>query len=84
MSLSLEQIFEKVNAQSDPKIGYVFDAPIHYVVLNNGQNTWDMEVIAKLTKIYEMIDKSTGPGVVVTIGTGDKYFGTGFNLPWWM
>ena len=43
-----------------------------------------MEVLAKLEKIYDTIDKSTGPGVVVTIGTGDKYFATGFNLPWWL
>ena len=45
---------------------------------------WDLKVIAKLEKIYDAIDKTAGPGVVVTIGTGDKFFGTGFNLPWWL
>ena len=83
MSLSLNEVFDKVNAQADPTMGYVFDAPIHYVVLNNKENTWDMKTIAQLEQIYEEIEKAEGPGVVVTIGTGKKYFGTGFNLPWW-
>ena len=45
---------------------------------------WDMEVLDKMEKIYDTIEKSTGPGVVVTIGTGRKYFCTGFNLEWWL
>ena len=72
-----------MNKQEDKTVGYVYDAPIHYVVLNNGQNVWDMESIPKLEKIYETIEKSTGPGVVVTIGSGTKFFATGFNLQWW-
>ena len=40
--------------------------------------------IEQLIKIYDTIDKSTGPGVVVTIGTGAKYFGTGFDLEFWL
>ena len=53
---------------------------MHYVVLNNGQNVWNMEIIERLIEIYDTIDKSTGPGVVVTIGTGAKFFCTGFDL----
>ena len=45
MSLSLEAVFEKVKAQTDPRVGYVFDAPIHYVVLNNDENPFNMEII---------------------------------------
>ncbi len=84
MSLSLQEVFAKVNAQADPRFGYVFDEPIHYVVLNNGDNTFDMELIEKVEKLYETIEKTTGPGVLVTIGTGTKYFSTGFNLAYWL
>lgn len=83
MSLSLKQVIDQVKAQEDPTLGYVFDAPIHYVVMNNGENVWNLESMDKLEKVYETIEKTTGPGVVVTIGTGTKYFGTGFDLKWW-
>ena len=83
MSLTLKEVYAKVNAQPDPKVGYVFDNPIHYVVLNNGDGTLDMDIIAKFDKIYEKIEQTEGPGVVVTIGSGAKIFGAGFNLPMW-
>ena len=83
MSLSLKEVYEKVNAQADPKVGYVFDNPIHYVVLNNGDGTIDMDIIDKFNKIYTQIEQTKGPGVVVTIGSGPKIFGAGFSLPFW-
>ena len=80
MSLSLQEVFAKVNAQKDPTVGYVFDAPIHYVVLNNGDNAFNMEIIDKVENVYEQIEKTKGPGVVVTIGSDKKFFSTGFDL----
>ena len=73
-------MFEKVGKA---EIGYVFDAPIHYVVLNKGQNTLTVEKIETLLEIYDKIGASKGPGVAVTIGTGDKNFSTGFDLLYW-
>ena len=52
MSLSLKEVFDKVNAQADPRMGYVYDAPIHYVVLNNGENLFDMETLDMFENIY--------------------------------
>ena len=62
----------------------MYDAPIHYVVLNNGQNVFNHDSLDKMEKIYETIEESKGPGVVVTIGTGNKFFCTGFDLQWWL
>ena len=83
MSLSLKEVFDKVNASPEPSIGYVYDEPIHYVVMNNEGGTISMEEIDKLKKIYADIEMTKGPGVVVMIGTGTRIFGTGFNLPFW-
>ncbi len=39
-------------------MGHVFDAPIHYVVMNNKENLWDMKTIAQLEAIYDEIEKA--------------------------
>ena len=83
MALTLQQVFDKVNEQKDPRVGYVFDDPIHYIVLNDNDNTFDLEKIEQLIEAYDKAEKSTGPGVVVTVATSQKYFCTGFNLNWW-
>ena len=61
----------------------MFDDPIHYVVLNNGENVFNMESIDKLEKVYDEIEKTEGAGVVVTISSSAKFFSTGFDLEWW-
>ena len=73
-------MFEKVNAQQDPRMGLVKDGPIFYLVFNNGDNTFDFEIIAKVNGYLDEVEASTGPGVLVTIGTGTTRFSTGFNL----
>lgn len=42
-----------------------------------------MDIIDKFEKVYTQIEQTKGPGVVVTIGSGAKIFGAGFNLPFW-
>ena len=81
MSLSLEQVFAK-GANED--IGYVFDAPIHYVLLNRPDNTWTLESIKKYLTVLDQIEASEGPGIMVTIGTGARHFSTGFDLSYWI
>lgn len=83
MSLSLQQVFDKVNEQKDPRMGLVKDGSIFYLVLNNGDNTFDFEVITKINAYLDEIDTSTGPAVLVTIGTGTTRFSTGFDLKFW-
>ena len=65
-------------------MGHVFDAPIHYVVLNDEENAFDADKLDKLINLYEKVESSTGPGVLVTISTSEKFFSTGFNLNYWM
>ena len=42
MNLTLDQVFEKVRNQD---IGYVFDAPFHYIVMTRSDNTFDLDHI---------------------------------------
>ena len=65
-------------------MGYVYDKPIHYIVLNDGENTFDMKKLEQLIALYDKVEHSKEPGVCVTIGTHEKFFSTGFSLPWWM
>ena len=64
-------------------MGLIKDGPIFYLVFNNGDNTFDFEVIAKLNGYLDEVEASTGPAVLVTIGTGTTRFSTGFDLKFW-
>lgn len=83
MPLSLEQVFEKVKADGDKELAYVFDDPVHYVVFNMKDFTFDLERVEQYIDILEEIDQSDGPGCMVTISTSPKIFSTGFSLPYW-
>ena len=80
MPLSITQVIEQVGSD---EIGYVFDAPCHYVVFNRKDNTWNVDRINAYLAILDTIEASTGPGLMVSIGTGKKHFSTGFDLPFW-
>jgi hypothetical protein len=43
MSLSLKEVFAKVDASEDSTIGLVKDEEIFYLVLNNGNNMFNMD-----------------------------------------
>ena len=64
-------------------MGLIKDGPIFYFVLNKGQNTFNNDVIDKVNGYVDQIEASTGPAVLVTIGTGDLMFSTGFDLKFW-
>jgi len=81
MTLTLAQVFEKAGTSD---IGYVFDAPFHYIVLTRADNTLDMDHIEQYLAVLDQIEATTGPGVLVTIGTGKRHFSTGFDLPYWL
>ena len=80
MSKTLDQVF----AEAKPNdISYIYDAPIHYIVMTRKDNTWNIDRINKYMSILDQIEATKGPGVMVTIGTGKKIFSTGFDLPYW-
>ena len=81
MPLTLAEIFAKAGTND---MVYVYDAPVHYVVLNRKDNTWNMDTILQYDAILDQIEATEGPGVMVTIGTGKRHFSSGFDLPYWM
>ena len=64
-------------------IAYVCDGPVHYVVLTRKDNVWNTELVKTYLALLDKIEKSEGPGVMVTIGTGSRIFCTGFDLDFW-
>ena len=81
MPLTIDQVVAKA-AKND--MTYVADGPIHYVVFTRQDNTWNNDRITQYLAILDKIEESTGPGVMVSIGTGKKHFSSGFDLPYWM
>jgi len=81
--MNIKDIKAKVDAQEDPSIGLVVDGVINYLVLNKDDNKMDFDFIAKVNKILDQVEQTTGPAVLVTIGTGKKKFSTGFDLQFW-
>ena len=76
--------FNMLLAQTgDDELGYCYDAPIHYVVLNRKDNTWDTPRVDRYIALLDEIESHKGPGVMVTLGTGRKHFSSGFDLPYW-
>ena len=80
-TLTLSQVFAKAGKDD---ISYVRDGPIHYIVMTRKDNTWNMDRVNKYMAILDEIEKTDGPGVMITIGTGPRIFSSGFDLPWWM
>ena len=76
-SLSINQVFARAAGED---MAYVRDNCVHYIVLNREDNTLDLHAIEKFLSFLDEIEACKGPGVLVTIGTGNKTFSTGFEL----
>jgi Delta3-Delta2-enoyl-CoA isomerase len=61
----------------------VRDREIFYLVLTKQDNTFDTEFIKQINECIDEVEATTGAAVLIVIGTGDKIFSTGFNLPRW-
>jgi len=80
-ALSLDRVIQK--AGNAVPIAYVFEAPIHYIVLTRKDNTFNGDFIKEYMAVLDEIEATEGPGILVTIGTGEKHFSTGFDLDYW-
>jgi len=80
-ALSLERVIEK--AGNSLPISYVYEAPVHYIVLTRKDNTFDGDFIKEYMAVLDEIEATEGPGILVTLGTGAKNFSTGFDLDYW-
>jgi len=52
-------------------------------VFNNNDNTFTNAIIERIEKYFDEIEASTGPACFVSIGTGSRFYSTGFNLAFW-
>ena len=65
-------------------VGYVFDSPIHYIVLKRDDNKFTIPFIKEFIAVLDEIEATKGAGVVVTIGVGDRHFSTGYDMQSWL
>ena len=83
-SLSIKEVISKVNSQADPSIGVVSDGSTHYLVLNKEDFLFNSDTIKQVNDHLDIIENAAaGPAVLVTIGTGQRKFSTGFDLAKW-
>ncbi|TNV76189.1 hypothetical protein FGO68_gene933 [Halteria grandinella] len=78
--MNIDQVFKEAG---DKSIALVRDGAIFYLVLNRPENVFDFDTIAAINACLDEVEKSTGAACLVTIGSGDKVFSTGFNLKFW-
>ena len=83
--MDITEVIAQAKSQTErPMVGYVFDAPIHYVVLKRDDNKLTIPFMTEYMRVLDEIEATTGPGVVVTIGVGDRHFSTGFDMQKWV
>ena len=84
MPLSLAEVIAQVNAQEDPSIGLITDGNIHYMILNKEDYLFNSESIKKVMNCLDKLENApAGPACLVTVGTGQRKFSTGFDLAKW-
>ena len=52
MVLSLEKVLAKAKVANE-EIAYIYDAPVHYVVLTKQDNTWSWESINRYLAVLD-------------------------------
>ena len=82
MPLKLNDVFARAGKETLCMV-HDKEASIYYVVMNTPYNMIDNDFIKKYNDCLDYIEKSDGPGVMITIGTGPKVFCSGFNLRFW-
>lgn len=76
----LQRLSDHVGSSVDTKIGLIHEGDIFYLVLNRQNNTFDKDSIDTISKYLDVVAEAKGARVLVTLGTGPKFFSTGFPL----
>ena len=77
--LTLDQVFSMAGTQS---VALVRDGDIYYMVFNSKLNIITMEMMQQMSDVIDLVEKSEGPGVLVTLSSS-KIFCAGFDLKHW-
>lgn len=82
--MNIDDVLTKAKEQGKGKLmTLIKDNYIFYLVLLKQDNTFDFEFIKQMNECLDEVEKSEGPACLVCIGSYDKIFTTGFNLPVW-
>ena len=79
--MSQEDLQKRLKAKAgDKKVALVKEGAISYLVLNDGQNTFNPEKMILIDKALDEVSQDKEAQMLVTISTNDKFFSTGFDL----
>ena len=56
---------------------------IYYLIMNNHDNKATIPWIKEVNNLLDQVEKTTGPGCLVTVSNGPKVYHTGFDLDKW-
>ena len=67
----------------DKRLALVKDESVYYIVLNTKENQIDQEFVSTYNKFLDQIEQDEDQVVMVTVGSGTKFFCGGYNSnPW--
>ena len=73
-------MLQSVIAEAKDDVCLVRRGEIFFLVLNRENNTFNIPWMKKVISKLDEVERQTGAGVLITIGTGAKLFSTGFDL----
>eukprot|EP00347_Sterkiella_histriomuscorum_P006019 403354381 len=77
---TIEQVFNEATGKD---VALVQDNEIYYLVLNRKDNTVNLQMIKQINECLDQLEKTKGPACLVTLGTDQVAFSTGFDSEVW-
>jgi enoyl-CoA hydratase/carnithine racemase len=79
------KMIENILARVKDDLELIKEGPIFFLVMNGGKdNLFDDALIAKMSKLLDIVNASEGAACMITIATSERRFSTGFNLDYWL
>ena len=58
------------------------DEDIFKLILDNGENRWNTQLVREIDAVLDEVEKSQGPAALVTSSSDNKFFSNGLDLDW--
>ena len=55
---------------------------IYLLTMNDGENRWNTTFVREFSKALDEVEKSSGPGALITTSSDSKFFSNGLDLDW--